>query len=138
MAKDAKTKQTEVTVDSFLAALPDPRRREEGQAIVDLMAEVTGQPAVMWGPSIVGFGRYSYTYDSGRSGEMCQVGFSPRKAQIVFYLGSETPGRDALLARLGKHKTGKGCLYLNKLADADPAVLRELVAKSWDWRTRAA
>jgi hypothetical protein len=133
MAYQAKTKPTETTVGDFLAALPDPRRREEGQAIADLMAEVTGEPAVLWGPSIIGFGRYAYTYDSGHSGEMCRIGFSPRKAQLVFYLGSELPGRDSILARLGKHKTGKGCLYLNRLSDADPAVLRELVAASWAW-----
>jgi hypothetical protein len=134
MAYQAKTKPTETTVGDFLAALPDPRRREEGQAIADLMAEVTGEPAVQCGPSIIGFGRYAYTYDSGHSGEMCRIGFSPRKAQLVFYLGSELPGRDSILARLGKHKTGKGCLYLNRLSDADPAVLRELVAASWAWR----
>jgi len=93
-----------------------------------------GVDAVLWGASIIGFGRYACTYDSGHSGEMCRIGFSPRKAQLVFYLGSELPGRGSLLARLGKHKTGNGCLYLNRLSDADPAVQRELVAASWAWR----
>lgn len=83
------------------------------------------------GPSIIGFGRYRYTYDSGHSGEMCKIGFSPRKAQLVLYGMAGFEGREALLARLGKHKTGKGCLYINKLADVDLGVLREIAQQGW-------
>lgn len=91
-----------------------------------LLAEATGEPPVMWGPSIIGFGRYRYTYDSGHSGEAPLVGFSPRKANLVLYMAADDDTRADFLARLGKHKTGKGCIYLNRLADVDPAVIAEM------------
>ncbi|RYY23355.1 MAG: DUF1801 domain-containing protein [Sphingomonadales bacterium] len=93
-----------------------------------MMARLTGEPATMWGPSIVGFGRYAYTYDSGRSGEMCRIGFSPRKAELVLYVLNGVEDQSATLDRLGKHKSGKGCLYIKKLADVDLTVVEELVA----------
>lgn len=92
-----------------------------------MMERVTGYPARMWGPSIVGFGSYRYRYESGREGEMCRLGFSPRAGQLVFYIAAEE-APEPLLARLGKHKRGKGCLYVTRLADVDQAALEELVA----------
>jgi hypothetical protein len=91
------------------------------------MARLSGEPARMWGPSIIGFGRYRYRYDSGREGEMCRIGFSPRKAELVFYLGGL---EDADLAALGPHRRGKGCLYIKRLAGVDMDVLEALIAQS--------
>lgn len=126
-----KTQATGVSVETFLAGVEPPQRQEDGRVIVDLMTRLTGDPATMWGPSIIGFGHLHYRYESGREGDICRLGFSPRKAQLVFYLGNEFPGRDALLARLGKHGTSKGCLYVRKLADVDMAVLEQMIAASW-------
>jgi hypothetical protein len=123
----AKTQANDAAVEAFLESAP---RAEDAKALAAMMAEISGEPAVMWGPSIVGFDRYHYTYDSGRSGEMCRIGFSPRKAALTLYLASETPEREALLARLGKHTTGTACVYIKRLADVDAAVLRELIAAS--------
>lgn len=129
-----KTRATDMDVGAFLARIEPAQRREDGRAVLDLMARVTGEAPKMWGPSIIGFGTHSYRYDSGRSGEICRIGFSPRKAQLVFYLAAGLPGRDALLAKLGAHATGKGCLYVRKLADIDLAVLEALIARSWAFR----
>jgi hypothetical protein len=131
---ELKTKPTEVSVADFIAAVPDARRREEAGVIDAMMRRVSGHEPAMWGPSIIGYGRYSYRYDSGREGTMCRIGFSPRKAELVIYAmggAGETAEGQALFARLGKHKTGKGCLYIRKLADVDLAVLEALVALSW-------
>ena len=133
---EIKTRATEAGVADFIAAIPDTRRREEA-ALVDAMhRRVTGLEPRMWGPSIIGYGSYDYVYDSGRSGTMCRAGFSPRKTAMTLYLMGHyldrQPEADALLAKLGKHKTGKSCLYVNKLADVDLAVLEQLVALSWD------
>jgi Domain of unknown function (DU1801) len=125
-----KTKPTAESAESFLAKVPDAAKRADAQAIVEMMERATGETATMWGPSIVGFGQYHYTYDSGRQGDMPIVGFSPRKAATVFYLNSGAPGREELLARLGKHTTGKGCLYIKKLADVDREVLERLIVES--------
>ena len=137
MAKaEIKTKATEVSVADFIAAVPDARRREEAAAIDAMHRRVTGLEPRMWGPSIIGYGSYDYVYDSGRSGTMCRAGFSPRKAAMTLYLMGHycdrQPEADALLARLGKHKAGKSCLYLGKLADVDLEVLEKLVVLSWD------
>ncbi len=133
MAAENKTKATEVTVASFLDHVEPAPRAADARVIVDLMSRITSEPATMWGPSIIGFGVHRYRYDSGREGQICRIGFSPRKAQLVFYIGIGTdfPGRDALLAQLGKHTTGKGCLYVKKLADVDLDVLEHLIAASW-------
>jgi hypothetical protein len=131
MAAENKTRATAVSIDAFVAGVEPDQRRADARVVIDLMARITGAPATMWGPSIIGFGVHHYRYDSGREGETCRVGFSPRKAQLVFYLGAGFPGRDAMLAELGKHSTGKGCLYIKKLADVDMAVLERMVAASW-------
>jgi hypothetical protein len=127
---EIKTKPTAVSVDAFLDGVAHPGRRADGQAVRALMERVTGEPAVMWGPSIVGFGSYHYRYASGHEGDMCRVGFSPRAARLVLYVGG-FPEYEALLARLGKHKRSKACLYLTRLADVDPAVLEEIVRRTY-------
>jgi hypothetical protein len=128
-----KTKPTEVTVADFIAAVPDPRRRAEAEAIDAIYRRVTGLEPRMWGPSIVGYGSYDYKYESGREGTSCRGGFSPRKAALVLYLGGdEEPDAARLYAQLGKHSLGKVCLYIKRLGDVDLAVLERLVALSWD------
>jgi hypothetical protein len=125
-----KTMPSGIAVETYLAAISDPERQADCRALARLMAEVTGEPGRMWGSSIVGFGSYHYRYESGREGDSCLAGFSSRANEIALYLVADFPGRDELLARLGKHRSGKGCLYLKRLADVDSAVLRELVARS--------
>ena len=127
---ETKTKATPVAPADFIAAVPDPIRRADAETLVALFEQAVGEPATMWGASIIGFGRYRYTYDSGHSGETLRIGFSPRKAEQVLYVLSGDPAEPDLLARLGKHRTGKSCLYVKKLADIDMAVLRELVGVS--------
>ena len=127
---ETKTKPTIVSVDAFLDAVAHPVRRADGRALREMMERVTGEPAVMWGPSIVGFGKYHYRYDSGREGDMARVGFSPRSGNLVLYVGG-FPEYEALLAQLGKHKTSKACLYVNKLADIDLGVLEEIVSRTY-------
>jgi len=127
---EARTKATAVSVDQFIAAIPDARQREDSKRLRSMMETVIGEQAVMWGSSIVGFGQYHYAYDSGHSGDSCLVGFSPRRQNLSIYLMSGFDGRDELLARLGKHKTGKACLYVKKLADIDEAVLQNLIKSS--------
>ncbi len=124
---ETKTKPTTISVADFIDAIPDVTRRADGKIICDLMARITGEEPQMWGPSIVGFGSYHYRYDSGHEGTACRLGFSPRKAQQVLYILTGEEGEEEKLARLGKHKTGKACLYVNKLADVDIAVLEELI-----------
>lgn len=132
-----KTHATAADVTAFIGAIENESRRTDAIALVDLFTATTGEPAVMWGPSIIGFGAYHYRYESGREGSMCRTGFSPRKANMVVYLvgGYEQPSvkehMDALRAKLGKHKVGKSCLYLNRLADLDQMVLREMILFSW-------
>jgi hypothetical protein len=125
-----KTKATAESVSDFLDSIPDPERREDGRALRALMEQATGEPARMWGASIIGFGRYHYRYESGREGEAPAAGFSPRARELVIYLAAHSERTEGLLAKLGKHKAGKSCVYVRKLADLDEAVLRELVADS--------
>jgi hypothetical protein len=132
MSDAPKTLPTDASVDDFVAAVEAPGRRADAQALLALMREITHDPGQMWGPSIVGFGRYHYVYASGREGDWPKIGFSPRKSNLVLYIMPGFAGYDELLQRLGKHKTGSSCLYLNKLADVDPAVLRELIAAAWE------
>lgn len=128
MAKDAnKTVETAADVDAFLAAVDPVERREDGRVVATLMARLSGEPPRLWGPSIIGFGRYHYRYDSGREGESCRIGFAPRKAELVFYLAGL---EDTDFADLGKHRRGKGCLYVKRLAGVDMAVLEGLIVKS--------
>ncbi|HSI16283.1 MAG TPA: DUF1801 domain-containing protein [Sphingomonas sp.] len=131
MAAENKTKATTVTVADFVDRVEPDQRQADARVVIDLMTRITGETATMWGPSIIGFGVYRYRYESGREGEICRLGFSPRKPQLVFYLGTSFPGRDAMLAELGKHSTGKSCLYVKKLSDVDMAVLERMVAASW-------
>ena len=132
---ELKTKPTAVTPADYIAALPDPRRREEAGVIDAMMRRVSGEQPTMWGPSIIGYGAYHYRYASGHEGDAARIGFSPRKAQHVLYLmdcyGERDGETEALLARLGKHRMSKACLYVNKLADIDLAVLEKLTQRSW-------
>jgi len=127
---DNKTKPTKLSVAAFVNALTDETRRADAKALVKLMRSATGEKPKMWGPSIIGFGSYHYTYDSGREGDMPLAGFSPRKAATVLYIGTGFSDSEALLAKLGKHTTGKGCLYIKNLVDVNPAVLEALVVKA--------
>ncbi|MEI9853074.1 MAG: DUF1801 domain-containing protein [Sphingomonas sp.] len=127
---ETKTRPTQASVDAFLDAVEKPQRRADGKALREMMERVTAEPAVMWGPSIVGFGTYHYRYASGHEGDMCRLGFSPRSANLVLYVGG-FPEYDALLARLGKYRRSKACLYLNRLADVDPAVLEEIARRTF-------
>ena len=125
-----KTKRTAASVGSYIANIPDEERRQDCAALVKLMARATRHPATMWGTSIVGFGSYHYRYESGREGDMCLVGFSSRKGDISVYGLNAAPHQEALLKNLGRHKKGKGCLYIRKLSDIDMAVLEKLVAEA--------
>ena len=125
-----KTAPTEIDPADFVAAVEHDVRRADAEVLLELMERVTGCPPKMWGPSIIGYDQYHYVYESGREGDFLKVGFSPRKANMVLYL---LPGYDAageMLDRLGKHKIGKSCLYVNKLADIDLAVLEELIVSA--------
>jgi hypothetical protein len=124
---ETKTRPTAMKVADFIHAAPDAMRREDAKTLVALMSRITGEEPVMWGPSIIGFGSYHYRYESGHEGDACRLGFSPRKAELVLYVLNGSPEQEAQLARLGKHKTGKACLYIRKLADVDMAVLEEII-----------
>ncbi len=127
---DNKTKPTAVSVTEFINAITDPAKRADAKALVKLMQDAAGEKPKMWGPSIIGFGSYHYKYDSGREGDAPLIGFSPRKAATVLYNVSGASDSKALLPKLGKHTTGKGCLYVKKLADVDRQVLAAMVVKS--------
>jgi hypothetical protein len=124
---DNKTKPTELSVTAYIDALTDESRRAEAKTLVKLMQNAAGEKPKMWGPSIIGFGSYHYTYESGREGDMPIIAFSPRKAATVLYGFSESKG---MLEKLGKHTTGKGCVYIKKLADVDQKVLQAMATKS--------
>jgi Domain of unknown function (DU1801) len=125
-----KTKPTELSFDAFLAQRVEPARHEDCRAIAAMMQKATGEPPIMWGPSIVGFGRYEYKYESGRAGEWVVVGFSPRKTDLTIYIMPGFERFETLLAKLGKHKTGKSCLYIKRLSDVDSKVLQTIVEQS--------
>ncbi len=129
MAK-LKTQKTNASVSAFLKGIADDERRKDCQTLVRIMKAAVGTPPKMWGPSIVGFGHYHYKYASGRENDWFLAGFSPRKQDLTLYLMSGLDRHDALVARLGKYKTGKSCLYVKRLADIDIAVLKELIAES--------
>ena len=131
MAKaNNKTVETDQSVSAFIEAVEHPRKRADAQTLDALFSKVTGEPAKMWGKSLIGYGRYQYKYESGREGEFFLAGFSPRKSSLVLYIMPGFSNYDDLMGRLGKHKTGKSCLYINKLADVDMDVLEELVVES--------
>ncbi len=125
-----KTTWTGEDVGRFIEAVPNETRREDAKALCALMEKAIGEPPKMWGPTIVGFGRYRYRYDSGREGEAGVAGFAPRAKELVVYLPADPPDKDALLARLGKYKMGKCCLYIKRLEDVDTDVLEQLVVGS--------
>ena len=125
-----KTAPTGESVAEFIGGIENDQTRQACLVLAEMMAEVTGSPAEMWGTSIVGFGRYHYTYASGREGDWMITGFAPRKQALTLYIMAGFDEYDDLMARLGKHTTGKSCLYIKKLADVDLDVLRELVARS--------
>ena len=139
---DAKTVPNRASVDAFINAVEPEAKREDAKVLLELFERVTGEKATMWGPSIIGFGSYHYKYASGREGDMCRSGFSPRKAKHSLYLMGrycdEATGKkvDAMLERMGKHSTGASCVYVNKLADIDLGVLEEIVAECWDAMNR--
>ncbi len=127
---EMKTKLNEADPAAFIDSVDNPVRREDARAVMALMQKITNRPAKMWGSSIVGFGTYHYRYESGREGDLMITGFSPRKQALTLYIMGGFAAYDDLLARLGKHKTGKSCLYINKLADVDQKVLAQLIRKS--------
>lgn len=131
-----KTKPTEASVADYLAAIEDDARRKDCQALVRLMTKASKQKPTMWGTAIVGFGRYHYRYDSGREGDTCLLGFASRKGDISIYGLGDFPAKEKLLGKLGKHKMGKGCLYVRRLDDVDTKVLDELFARSLAERKR--
>ncbi len=126
-----KTTEMDASVDDFLRAVEHPVRRADASTLLEMMQRVTGHEPRMWGPSMVGFGRFRYRYESGHEGETFFVGFSPRKTNLALYLTLKGPDYTEQLARLGKHRTGASCLYINKLADVDLQLLETLVAQSW-------
>jgi hypothetical protein len=125
-----KTKPTELSVAAFIDSITDPARRADAKALAKLMQSASGEEPKMWGPSIIGFGSYHYKYESGREGDMPVIGFSPRKAANVLYGMRGASEADALLAKLGKHTTDKGCVYIKKLADVDQKVLEAMASKA--------
>ena len=134
---ESMTKESGKSPRAFIAAVEDEDRRKDAQALLDLMARVTGDKPKMWGDSIVGFGKYHYKYESGHEGDTCITGFSPRQREFSIYLnGSYFPGmearREKLLAKLGKHRMGKACLYVKRLSDIDLKVLEQLVVLGVD------
>ena len=129
---DAKTKPTEVSVDEFLSSVPDDANRADAIRLREMMEEISGEAAIMWGPSIIGFGRYHYRYDSGHEGDASAIGFSPRASNLTIYVVGGYEGHADVLGRLGKHKIGKSCLYIKRLSDIDESALRELIQISID------
>jgi hypothetical protein len=127
---EAKTKATKASVDAYLASRASAEQLADCKALMAMFKRITKQPAKMWGPSIVGYGSYSYTYESGHSGECALAGFAIRGRELVVYLVPESSKQRALLSRLGKHKMSKSCLYFKRLADLDATVLESLVVDS--------
>ncbi|MDH3223744.1 MAG: DUF1801 domain-containing protein [Gemmatimonadota bacterium] len=132
-----KTQPNDADVGAFVEAIEHEGRREDARALVAMMRDITGEEPVMWGDSIVGFGRYEYRYASGREGEWFVTGFSPRKQAMTLYIMSGFKKHDGLLEKLGKHSTGRSCLYVKKLAEVDLDVLKELVAASVEHVSKA-
>jgi hypothetical protein len=130
MAYELKTKETDHSVIEFIESVDHPKKREDAYKLLDLFSQTTGFEAKMWGPSIIGFGSYHYKYESGHEGDAPLVGFSPRKAKISLYFATGDTKREELLKNLGKHTSGKACVYINKVADINEEVLKELIQQS--------
>ena len=128
---ELKTKLNDASIEDFLNTVEDEQKRKDCLEIVKIMKQVTKEEPKMWGPSIIGFGSYHYKYESGREGDMMQIGFSPRKQNITLYVGLGDNTENPLIKKLGKHTTGKGCLYIKKLADVDKKVLQDLITNSY-------
>lgn len=126
---EPKTKPTGKSVTAFVKQVEPERRRAEARVMMQIMRRVTGKRPVMWGPSIIGYGKYHFVYESGREGDWMVTGFSPRKSALTIYLMAGFAGKDALLKKLGKHRTSKACLYINKLEDVDLDILEKLISK---------
>lgn len=126
---ELKTRKTNASVEAFLNSVADEQQRRDSFAVLDLMKKVSRAEPKMWGAAIVGFGQYRYKYDSGRENDWFPIGFSPRKANLTLYLAGGLEPQADLLAQLGKHKTGKGCIYIKKLTDVDQAVLKEMLER---------
>lgn len=129
---DNKTKPTSISPEAFVAGIEHPVRKADSERLLDLFADVTGMTPKMWGPSIIGYGQYHYIYETGREGDFMMTGFSPRKQNLSIYILPGYSDFGDILSRLGKHKHGKSCLYINKLADIDIDVLKELIAAGLD------
>ncbi len=127
---EIKTKPTTLSVEAYIDAIEDPQRKTDCKELVTTLARVSGEKPAMWGPTIVGFGTHTYLYADGREGTMCRIGFSSRKSAITLYVGAGLDRNAPLLAKLGPHKTGKGCLYIKRLGDVDRAVLDDLLARA--------
>ncbi|HEX6789917.1 MAG TPA: DUF1801 domain-containing protein [Candidatus Krumholzibacteria bacterium] len=127
---ESKTGPTKTTLAAYLASISDEGRREDCRALAKIMARVTGKTATIWGGTIVGFGKYHYRYESGHEGDTCLAGFSSRKGDISLYLFPVFPEKEALLGKLGKHKAGKGCVYIRRMEDVDAGVLEKLITAS--------
>ncbi|MGG1679498.1 DUF1801 domain-containing protein [Neobacillus sp. NRS-1170] len=127
---ELKTKETENSVIEFIEKVDSLKKREDAYKLLDIFTETTGYPAKMWGPSIIGFGSYHYKYESGHEGDAPLVGFSPRKAKISLYFAPGDTKREELLKDFGKYTTGKACVYINKVADINVDVLKELINQS--------
>lgn len=130
-----KTVPTKANVREFLAQVDDPRKRHDSEKLIGMMQEISGNPPVLWGPSIIGFGSYHYNYASGREGDAPVLGFSPRKAQLTIYVADGFEAYGDLLGVLGRHKTSVGCLYIKTLDDVREDVLRDLLARSYKHMT---
>ena len=128
---EVKTKKNNASVEEFLNSVEHEKRREDAFKVLEIMKKVTKEEPKMWGSSIVGFGTYHYKYASGREGDWMRVGFSPRKTSLSLYLTMDVEQFEELLSQLGKYKTGKGCLYINKLEDVDEKVLTKLIRESY-------
>ena len=127
---ELKTKENNASVADFLNSIPDEKKRKDAFEVLELMQDITKESAKMWGNSIVGFGRYHYKYATGHEGDMCITGFSPRKQALTIYINSGFEMHDELMKQLGKYKTGKVCLYINKLEDIKLSVLKKLIKAS--------
>ena len=130
MGYELKTKETESSVIEFIESVESPKKREDAYRLLEIFTETTGYEAKMWGPSIIGFGSYHYKYPTGHEGDFMLVGFSPRKAKISLYFATGDSKREELLRKFGKHTTGKACVYINKVADIDVEVLKDLIRQS--------
>lgn len=130
MSYEQKTKETDQSVIEFIEHVENPKKREDAYRLLEIFTETTGYEAKMWGTSIIGFGKDHYRYASGHEGEAPYVGFSPRKAKISLYFSPDEPKRETLLKKFGKHTTGKACVYINKVADINVDILKELIEQS--------